>query len=107
MLLFWRKNKLKVKAIRHYKDNRINYTYLPISNLLEKLNKVNEEFPKVFRYEVKEYSKAVPNYAEGTSILLYYKDKEFFYTLQNNLVIEYSGQYDFTFNCGRYEWEVL
>lgn len=107
MLLFWRKNRLKVKSIRILKENEKPYKYLPISVLLETLNSLSEEYPKLFRYEVKLYTDCTPGYAEGASILLYYKDKELFNDIVNMLVIDYCGRYNFTFNCDRWGWEVL
>ena len=106
MLLFWRKDRLKVKSIRRLKENE-KYVYLPISVLLEALNNINEEYPKIFKYEVKLYTDHVPGYAEGASILLYYKDKKLFNDMVNKLVIEYCGKYEFTFKCGCIEWQVL
>lgn len=106
MLLFWRKNRIKVKSIRRLKENE-QCVYLPISVLLEELNSLSEEYPKLFRYEVKLYTDRTPGYEEGASILLYYKDKKLFNDIVNMLFIRYCGRYDFTFNCDRWEWEVL
>lgn len=108
MLLFWRKNRLKVRSIRRFKENgNEKYVYLPISVLLEKLNQISEHFPDNFKYEIRKYSEDAPGYAEGVSILLHYKDKKLFNFLQNDLVLQYCGKYEFTFNCERYEWQVL
>ena len=108
MLLFWRKNRLKVKSIRRLKENENKkYVYLPISVLLEALNNISEEYPKLFKYEVKLYTDFVPGYEEGASILLYYRDKKLFKDMINKLVIAYCGKYEFTFNCGCIEWEIL
>ena len=108
MLLFWRKNKVKVKSIRRLKnENDKKYTYLPISALLEVLNNISRDYPKLFKYEVKLYTDFVPGYAEGASLLLYYRDKTLFNYIVNKLVIDYCGKYEFTFDCGCIEWQVL
>ena len=107
MLLFWRKNRLKVKAIRQKDSTDNKVKYLPISFLLESLDKVRDEFPNIFSYEVKKFSKWVPNYAEGASILINYKDKDLFCNLTSNLIKTYINDYEFDFGCNRYEWEVF
>lgn len=107
MLLFWRKNKLKVKSIRQKDSTDNKVKYLPISFLLESLDKVRDEFPNIFCYEVKKFSKWVPNYAEGASILIKYRDKDLFCNLTSTLIQTYINDYEFDFGCDSWEWEVL
>lgn len=107
MLLFWRKNRLKVKAIRQKDSTDNKVKYLPVSFLLKSLDKVKDEFPNVFSYQVKKFSKWVPNYVEGVSILINYKDKDLFCNLTSNLIKTYINDYEFDFGCNRYEWEVF
>ena len=71
MLLFWRKNRLKVKAIRQKDSTDNKVKYLPISFLLESLDEVRDEFPDIFSYEVKKFSKWVHNKAIQKSIESY------------------------------------
>lgn len=107
MLVFWRKNRLKVKAIRQKDSTDNKVKYLPISVLLESLDKVKDEFPNVFSYRVKKFSKWVPNYAEGASILIKHRDKDLFCNLTSTLVQNYINDYEFDFDCDSWEWEVL
>ena len=107
MLLFWRKNRLKVKAIKQKDSTDNKVKYLPISALLESLDKVKDEFPNVFSYEVKKFSKGVQNYAEGFSILIHYKDNDLLCNFTSTLIQTYINDYEFNFGCGSWEWEVL
>ena len=107
MLLFWRKNRVKVKSIGILKENG-KYNYLPISNLLETLNNISEKFPKLFKYSVKKYTDFVSSgYVEGVCLLIYYKDKKLFNNMVNKLIVDYCGKYEFIFNCGSIEWQIL
>lgn len=105
MFLLWRKNKLRVKANRQHKGNDIKY--LPIKVLLESLDKLCEEYPRLFKYEVKKISRDVPGYAEAAAILIYYKDKDLFSTISRSLTIVFCDDYEFTFSCGGIEWVVF
>ena len=105
MYLLWRKNRLRVRAIRQHKGKDIKY--LPIKVLLEFLDKLCEEYPRLFKYEVKKFSRDVPGYAEAAAILIYYKDKNLFSATSGRLTIAFSDDYDFTFSCDDIEWVVF
>lgn len=105
MYLFWRKNRLRVRAIRQHKGKDIKY--LPIKVLLESLDKLCEDYPRLFKYEVKKFSRDVPGYAEAAAILIYYKDKDLVSAISKALTITFCDDYDFTFSCGDIEWVVF
>ena len=105
MYLLWRKNRLRVRANRKHKGEDIKY--LPIKILLEALDELYEKYPRLFKYEVKKFSRDVPGYAEAAAILIYYKDKNLFSAISRELTIEFCDDYDFTFSCGEIDWVIF